>query len=153
MSGKGPPCPFRGTIRFLSAGRGAISDAMGSISDEAFGGAATAASNLLHLPCGAREEEERFEDIVRRPGVRIERILSRGHTTPPDRPYVQSWDEWVLILSGSAELFLEGLGSRRLAAGEHLLIPAGVPHLVTCTDDPTIWLAVHIGEPPAGAGT
>lgn len=87
-----------------------------------------------------------FDDLLRRPGLRIERIVSRGHTTPPDEPYVQNWDEWVLILEGSAELFLEGIGQRHLATGEHLLIPAGTSHRVTYTADPTIWLAIHMDE-------
>lgn len=90
---------------------------------------------------------ERFEDLLCRPGVRIERILSAGHITPPDQPYVQGWDEWVIVLEGAARLSLAGEREITLAAGEHLLIPAGVPHLVTYTADPTVWLAVHIGEP------
>jgi cupin 2 domain-containing protein len=95
---------------------------------------------------GGQGDPERFEELLRRPGVRIERIVSAGHTTPPSQPYVQAWDEWVMVLEGSARLFLTGLGEVALAAGEHLLIPAGVSHLVTYTADPTIWLAVHMGE-------
>lgn len=101
--------------------------------------------NLLQLPSD-NGRGELFEDLVRRPGVRIERIVSYGEVTPPDKPYVQGWDEWVLVLQGSAELLLEGVGTWRLSAGECLLIPAGVPHFVTYTADPTIWLAVHMGE-------
>jgi cupin 2 domain-containing protein len=103
-----------------------------------------ASDNLLRAE-GEHGEAEVFEDVLCRPGVRIERIVSRGHTTPPDKPYVQDWDEWVLVLAGSARISLEGLGERTLAAGEHLLIPARVAHLVTYTADLTIWLAVHIG--------
>ena len=102
-------------------------------------------ANLLHLP-EPRDGNERFDDLLRRPGVRIERIVSRGHVTPVDQPYVQDWDEWVLLVEGAAELLLEGLGTHRLERGDHLLIPAGVPHRVTYTADPTIWLAVHMGE-------
>ncbi|WP_340266031.1 cupin domain-containing protein [Sphingobium mellinum] len=104
--------------------------------------------NLLRLP-ERQDGEERFEDLLRRPGVRIERIVSRGHVTPVDQPYIQDWDEWVLVVAGAAELLLEGVGMHRLERGDHLLIPAGVPHRVTHTDDPTVWLAVHIGEPEA----
>ena len=93
------------------------------------------------------EASELFEEVLRRPGVRIERIVSHGHVTPPDQPYVQDWDEWVLVLEGAARLMLDGVGERALAAGEHLFIPAGMAHRVTYTQDPTIWLAVHIGEP------
>lgn len=109
---------------------------MGSPSDE---------GNLLRLP-ERQDDEEWFEDILRRPGVRIERIVSRGHVTPIDKPYVQDWDEWVLVIQGCAELLLEDVGTRRLERGDHLLIPAGVSHRVTNTDDPTVWLAVHIGQ-------
>lgn len=66
--------------------------------------------------------------------------------TPLDQPYLQDWDEWVLVLEGAAELLLNGSDARTLAAGEHLLIPAGTPHLVTHTLEPTVWLAIHIGE-------
>ena len=102
--------------------------------------------NLLRAEAGGGRNEL-FEELVRRPGVRIERIVSRGQTTPPAEPYVQEWDEWVLLLKGSACLLLTGSGERTLKAGEHMLIPAGVPHLVTHTANPTIWLAVHINDP------
>lgn len=32
-----------------------------------------------------------------RAGIRVERIKSHGHTTPPEQPYVQGWDERVLL--------------------------------------------------------
>jgi cupin 2 domain-containing protein len=102
-------------------------------------------ANLLHI-IPSDSGNEVFEDILSRPGLRVERIVSRGHTTPPDQPYVQGWDEWVLVLEGSARLRLEGQGEIALEAGDHLLIPAGTPHWVTHTADPTIWLALHIGE-------
>ena len=117
---------------------------MGSGSDH--GATPASTGNLLQLPDG-RQESERFDDVLRRPGVRVERIISHGHRTPADAPYVQDWDEWVLILEGAAELYLEGMGQWTLARGDHLLIPAGVPHLVTHTADPTIWLAIHVGDP------
>lgn len=109
----------------------------------------TAPANLLVIAPSHEtglEVDERFEDLLRAAGVRIERIVSHGHTTPPDQPYVQDWDEWVLVLEGAAELLLNGSETRKLATGEHLLIPAGTPHLVTYTASPTIWLAIHIGE-------
>jgi cupin 2 domain-containing protein len=103
-------------------------------------------ANLLQI-AAASGQDEVFEDLLARPGVRIERIISRGHTTPADQPYVQGWDEWVLVLQGSARLLLEGRAEHSLHTGYHLLIPTGTPHWVTYTDDPTIWLAIHIGEP------
>ena len=89
---------------------------------------------------------EILTELLRRPGVRIERIVSTGQTTPADRPYDQSHDEWVLLLAGGARLWLEGDGERPLVPGDHLLIPAHVRHRVTWTaqDVATVWLAVHL---------
>ena len=107
-------------------------------------GVPPAPGNLMHADA-APASEEQFDELLRRPDLHIERIVSRGHVTPPDRPFLQDRDEWVLVLRGSARLTLEGVGDRTLDAGEYLLIPAGVPHRVTYTADPTIWLAVHFG--------
>jgi len=95
--------------------------------------------------------EELFETLLSRPGVRIERIVSTGQTTPEDAPYDQAHDEWVLLLCGEASLWIEDEGEIRLKPGDHLLIPAHRRHRVTRTAVPTVWLAVHFGdEEPAG---
>jgi cupin 2 domain-containing protein len=103
-------------------------------------------SNLLaDLPPAGREET--FDEILARPGIRIERIVSHGQVTPEDAPYDQSWDEWVLLVAGSARLWLEDQGEVALAPGDHLLISAGRRHRVAWTDPAraTVWLAVHLG--------
>ena len=92
---------------------------------------------------------ESFQDIVLRPGCRIERIVSWGHASPPGFWYDQGWDEWVLVLQGRAVLAIEGLpDARHLQPGDHCMIPAGTRHRVESTDagGPTVWLAVHFGE-------
>lgn len=96
--------------------------------------------------------EERFDDLLRRPGVRIERIVSAGQATPPGQWLEQAWDEWVLLIAGAALLETESGGSIRLEPGDHRLIPAGQRHRVAWTDAdrPTVWLTVHIGEAVAG---
>jgi cupin 2 domain-containing protein len=102
------------------------------------------ASNIFApLPDASRAEI--FTGLLSRPGLRIERIVSMGQATPVEAPYVQDADEWVVVLQGKARLWLEGDGERDLQSGDHLLIPAGVPHRVTWTpaDEPTVWLAVH----------
>jgi cupin 2 domain-containing protein len=108
---------------------------------------------LADLP--TRGGVETFTELLRRPGVRIERIVSTGQVTPPDRPYDQPHDEWVLLLTGAARLWLEGASERILAPGDHLLIPAHVRHRVTWTaiDRPTVWLAVHLEGPDQSAAT
>jgi len=93
----------------------------------------------------ARADEEIVTELLLRKGVRIERIVSTGQSTPADKPYGQDHDEWVLLLTGSAGLWIEGQGERDLRPGDHVLIPAHRLHRVTWTvhGGPTVWLAVH----------
>ena len=92
-----------------------------------------------------RTEGEEFTDLFSRRGVRIERIVSNGQSTPTDTPYDQGHDEWVLLLRGSAGLWVDGDGERDLRPGDHVLIPAHRLHRVTRTaeNEPTVWLAIH----------
>lgn len=93
----------------------------------------------------ARADEEIFETLLAAPGARVERIVSTGQASPPGFWYDQDGDEWVAVLRGSAELrFADEPGPRTLAAGDHLLIPARRRHRVERTQNPTIWLAVHL---------
>ncbi|MCE7797940.1 cupin domain-containing protein [Sphingobium sufflavum] len=103
------------------------------------------ASNIL-APLPDASTAEVFTQLLARPGLRIERIVSAGQVTPEDAPYDQPDDEWVLLIAGSARLWIEGDGERALTPGDALLIPAHVRHRVTWTqaDPPTVWLAVHI---------
>lgn len=103
------------------------------------------AGNLLaDLP--ATGAEEAFSDLLNAPGTRIERIVSRGHVSPPGFWYDQAQAEWVVVLQGSADLTIKGdTHQRRLGVGDHLLLPAHCRHRVERTDDPTVWLVVHVG--------
>jgi cupin 2 domain-containing protein len=78
--------------------------------------------------------------LVETPGVRIERILSRGQTTGW---YDQEENETVFLLEGGARLELEA-GEIELGPGDWLEIPAHLRHRVSWTDPDrvTIWLAV-----------
>jgi cupin 2 domain-containing protein len=101
--------------------------------------------NLLRgLPAGLADEV--FTEILRRPGLRLERIVSTGQSTPPGQWLEQAWEEWVLVLAGGAGLTLEGEAPLTLRPGDHLLIPAGRRHRVDWTDAdaPTVWLAAHL---------
>jgi cupin 2 domain-containing protein len=100
-------------------------------------------SLLRDLPASA-EAAERFEDLLTQPGVRIERIVSSGQSTPPGAWMDQPWDEWVLLVTGDAGLTLEGEPPLSLKPGDHLLIPARRRHRVDWTGTPTVWLAVHL---------
>lgn len=101
-----------------------------------------ATRNLLqHLPPAGREEI--FEEILRRPGVRLERIISDGQSSPPGFWYEQDYDEWVILLQGEARLEYADGQLIDLSVGDSLLIPAGCPHRVAYTAPRTIWLALH----------
>jgi cupin 2 domain-containing protein len=89
---------------------------------------------------------EQTIDLVATENLRIERIVSAGHASPPGIWYDQDWAEWVLVLSGSAGLLFEGEAEpRALRPGDYLLIPAHCRHRVAWTEAerPTVWLAVH----------
>ncbi len=91
--------------------------------------------------------DEIFDTIVQNENVKIERIISDGHTTPEDSWYDQERDEWVILLKGIAEILFENESRPAvLKPGDYLLIPAYCRHRVIRTDDkqPTVWLAVHI---------
>jgi cupin 2 domain-containing protein len=92
--------------------------------------------------------EEELTDLLARSGLRIERIVSTGQASPPGFWYDQAHDEWVILLSGSAGLAIEGKSEMRLAPGDYVFLPAHTRHRVTWTDAtaPTVWLAVHVGE-------
>ncbi len=96
-----------------------------------------------------RAPEEIVTELLSRPEVRIERIVSTGQATPVDAPYDQDHDEWVLLLAGAAGLWIEGEGDCRLRPGDCMFIPARRRHRVTFTaaDQPTIWLAIHFPPP------
>jgi cupin 2 domain-containing protein len=51
-----------------------------------------------------QSDKEVLTELLWRKGVRIERIVSTGQSTPVDKPYNQEYDEWVLLVSGSAGL-------------------------------------------------
>ena len=62
--------------------------------------AAIAAGSLLDgLPAGPLDTEL-FEALLDRPGVRLERIVSTGQTTPDGDWDDQTADEWVVLLRG-----------------------------------------------------
>jgi cupin 2 domain-containing protein len=108
-----------------------------------------AAAGNLFAEIPDRLAEEEVATLLAAPGLRIERIVSTGQASPPGFWYDEDWDEWVLVLSGSAGLLLEGEPApRTLRAGDHLHLPAHCRHRIEWTDParPTVWLAVHFGR-------
>ncbi len=91
--------------------------------------------------------EETFATLLAAPGARIERIVSRGQASPPGFWYDQAEDEWVAVLAGSATLrFADAPEPLHLAPGDHVRIASHRRHRVERTEDPTIWLAVHLAR-------
>ncbi len=89
--------------------------------------------------------EEIFQDILINSKFKIERIISAGHSSDPDFWYKQKQNEWVVLLTGSAEIELEDEPNVILNPGDYLLIPAHKKHRVESTskDETSIWLAIH----------
>ena len=60
--------------------------------------------NLFAALGNADSGGERFEELLSRSGVRVERIVSTGQASPPGFWYDQDLGEWVVLLSGAAEI-------------------------------------------------
>jgi cupin 2 domain-containing protein len=90
--------------------------------------------------------EEFVQTLLSTPNLRIERIVSQGHASPPGFWYGQEQNEFVAVLAGAARLQFED-ELVELKAGDSLNIPAHRRHRVewTTSDEPTIWLAVFYG--------
>jgi cupin 2 domain-containing protein len=88
---------------------------------------------------------EIFSELVRGDNIKIERIISHGHSSPASGWYDQTENEWVAVLKGEAKIAFDNGDEVHLTAGCHLTIPAHTKHKVTWTipDTETIWLAVH----------
>lgn len=105
--------------------------------------------NLFADLPNAAEAEERFESLLARPGMRIERIVSTGQCSPPGFWFDQAGAEWVVLLKGAATLrFEDEATTRALAPGDWLTIAPHRRHRVesTAPDEPTVWLAIHFDE-------
>lgn len=80
--------------------------------------------------------------------VRVERIVSTGHSSEHDFWYDQDEHEWILVLTGEARLQIQGEDEPlRMVPGDYILIPAHRKHRVewTTPNEPTVWLAVFYG--------
>lgn len=105
--------------------------------------------NLFQQVAGPLAEEQ-TETLLESPSLRIERIVSTGHASPPGFWYDQPQHEWVAVLQGHAELEFEGQDEPlRMTPGQWIQIPARRRHRVreTAADQPTIWLAVFYEDP------
>jgi cupin 2 domain-containing protein len=107
-------------------------------------------NNLLaHIP--SELPDELIQTLLTADSVRIERIISYGHASPPGFWYCQPEHEWVLIVQGAAHLkVIAENGTEQtieLNRGDYYHFPAQQRHRVDWTTpaEPTIWLAVFYG--------
>ena len=90
--------------------------------------------------------DEFFQDIFNNENFRIERIISKGHSSNEGFWYDQEKNEWVILLKGCAKLlFQNDTEPVTLKPGDWINIHAHKKHRVEWTDPDTetIWLAVH----------
>src|SRR5436309_1726711 len=59
-----------------------------------------AATGNLFADISPKGADEQLTELLRTPAVRIERIVSHGHASPPGFWYDQDLAEWVLLLAG-----------------------------------------------------
>lgn len=101
--------------------------------------------NLLeNLPINL--EQEIFEDILKNEKFKIGRIVSHGQASPEGYWYDQEENEFVMLISGAAQLLFEDEDiPLDLKPGDAIVIPARRKHRVewTTPDEPSVWLAVH----------
>ncbi|MDR0776946.1 MAG: cupin [Azonexus sp.] len=89
--------------------------------------------------------DEQFRELLARPGLRIERIVSSGQCSLPGFWYDQADGEWVVVLQGEAKLrFADEMEARHLRAGDILDIAPRRRHRIDWTPagQHTVWLAV-----------
>jgi len=97
---------------------------------------------LASLP--ADLSQEFFKEIINTDYIRIEQIVSNGHTSPKQGWYDQDENEWVVVIKGAGELTFESGEKVKLTPGDYINIEAHKKHRVTWTDpdEETVWLAV-----------
>jgi len=84
---------------------------------------------------------ERFETLLERKGLVIERIVSSSRIA--SKEYIQEQDEWVVLLRGESVLDVDG-EIVSLESGDYVFLPSMTPHKVLSVSDGSLWLAVHL---------
>jgi cupin 2 domain-containing protein len=101
-------------------------------------------SNNIFADLASNLPEELSISLIDSASVRIEKIVSHGHSSPAGFWYDQVQHEWVILLAGAARLTIDRT-TIELKPGDYINIPAHRKHRVewTTPDEPTVWLAVH----------
>ncbi|NLB80497.1 MAG: cupin domain-containing protein [Clostridiaceae bacterium] len=96
--------------------------------------------NIFDIPKGYMPQEL-AETLLENKNVRIERIVSKNHTTDW---LEQDEDEWLVLLVGDAEIEFEDI-TITLKVGDTMFIPKHQKHRVAKTTK-CVWLCIFIGE-------
>jgi len=90
-------------------------------------------------------DTEAVSTLIQKGDLKVERIVSKGHTSPESGWYNQAQDEWVIVLKGAATISFEHKEEVNLQAGDYINIPCHTKHKVSWTqpENETIWLAIH----------
>src|SRR4030095_13514991 len=80
-----------------------------------------------------RIDHEDFLTLFETSSTKDERIISHSHSSPPGFWYDQNWDEWVIVMRGSATLEFEGNALVELKQGDYVTIAKHVKHRVANT--------------------
>ena len=110
---------------------------------------ATSRMNNLFTDLPTSLPDELVTILAENQHIRIERIVSTGHSSAENFWYEQREHEWVIVLKGEAKLHFEGDDEPvHLTSGDHMQIPAHRRHRVAWTtpDAPTVWLAVFYAD-------
>jgi len=84
------------------------------------------------------------ERLAGNANARVERIVSRGHVSPPGFWYDQDETEWVMLVKGSARIRFFDDFVLEMRAGDHVTLPPHTRHRVewTAPGEDTVWVAV-----------
>lgn len=103
-------------------------------------------SNDILAGIGNAKVGEVLDTLLQTESFKLERIVSTGQSTPAGEWLQEKTNEWVLLLTGHAEILFEGDDEPLcLKGGDYVHIPSHRKHRVVLTD-PTkecVWLALH----------
>ena len=92
-----------------------------------------------------KSDQEFLDILLQKDSIKVERIVSRGHSSPENFWYDQDKNEFVLLISGYAGLIFDDGTKINLKPGDYLIIPAHKKHRIEFTDpiEKSIWLTIY----------
>lgn len=92
--------------------------------------------------------DEFTETLASGQNITVERIISRGHRSPDGFWYDQDRAEWVMVVTGGAQIEFKDGTVRDMGPGDWVTIAPHEKHRVAWTKPncDTVWLAVFYSE-------